>query len=244
MYSGICCLKGERWTNIADYIQDFISGNINSHMWFFIPLFSIYLSIPFLRIVVEKTSDKMLLLYLLLSFVFCSIFPTIFLYMGIDGWKGRFFPLGSQYIYLAVLGYVVVKRSLLVGFEKVIYILGGVSFIIQLGVHFFSFLLQGKGDDYIIAYTSPTVILISLAVFVWFKNHEPQNGLEKYRVCLLKLSSCTLGVYLVNDIVLNSSRILHIPFNNQYVGVLLTYIVSVIIVLVIKRIPIVKLIVP
>ena len=69
------------------YVSKFVNGDINSHMWFFIPLFSLYLCIPFLDNMVKGMTERPQTLFLLIVSIFLVILPFTFKFLEIEYFK-------------------------------------------------------------------------------------------------------------------------------------------------------------
>lgn len=179
------------------------------YLWFLYMLIGLYVVVPLLNPIVKDKKNTEY--FLLLSLVFCFLIPEILevialkseLVAGIIEDKlammRLFMVMG--YVGYFVLGYylntVTVKKKA----EVAIYIAGVLGAIVTIIA---SSLLSNKlGEANAMFYDNLTinVAAMSIAVFVFFKNHLNTAKTQK---ALQLLSRCSLGVYLVHVIVLNT----------------------------------------
>lgn len=93
----------------------------------------------------------------------------------------------------------------------------------------------------------PTNFIISTAIFLFFNRQNWNKFVSTLRLTperIVAISSCSLGVYLIQNFLFVVSSFGFDILNNHYFGFIATYIVGVICVTIMKRIPLVKNIVP
>lgn len=104
---------------------------------------------------------------------------------------------------------------------------------------------NGATDTSIKGYIMFHAVFLSVAVFVWIKQIRWERWLPKGLIDKLPLiSSCSFGVYLIHRIVMYyESSLLGISTKSHWwriVCIPLTYIISLGIVLILKKIPVIK----
>ena len=225
-----------------DLVNYFINGKFINIMWFFIPLFAIYLSIPFMRIMVINCSRKTMEIFLLLAFFYCSVCPFLSKLTPLEI-NDNYFPMGSNFLWFAVLGYYLGNYEFSSNQRKICYLLGFIAVII----HFTSFIainyLTGKQNLVFMNCTVPTSVLFVSAIFLKFR-YSKWLFFNKFKKNITVISSCTFGIYLIHIIVKHGLSFLAPIMVNCYWGVIPIYTISLLTILFMKRIPLVKRLVP
>ena len=225
----------------------FVHGLFNRYMWFFTPLFGLYLSMPFLKIFVENASDKLIWLFICFGFVFESFLPFVFdafgieyLFIGNDYKQPSFFSFASNFVYVGILGYMLTHREIPLRFRRIIYSVGVVTAIIHFCILVFGTISTGHVVRFHLNYFYPSSVLIPAAVIVYFRytNWERFFCSERHANLITSLSSCSLGVYLIHRGLQIISGIYNLYFSYYLVGFLILYLLGVAIVLLMKKIPV------
>lgn len=125
----------------------------------------------------------------------------------------------------------------------IIYILGiAVALIRYIGTYYLS-TRDGKVNTLFFGYEHFTAVLLAVAVFVFIKNIKwdkiiNEKILNKY---IPKIASCSLGIYLIHKVIMYyEMRIFDIDARSIWwrtVGAIVTYIISLALVLIMKKIP-------
>ena len=170
------------------------------HLWYLYALMLLYMITPILRAIKEK-SKKLIDMFLVIWVIFSILWPL--LYHFVDELKpNSYFSLDVMGGYLGwyVLGwrlgeieynFDIHKRYLLVG----VFILSGITTIaMQIVIQMF-----GDKDTYFQDFTSPTIVFMSVALFLLIKSFTSQS--KKYtdlKPAMRKLRDASLGIYLVH----------------------------------------------
>lgn len=244
---GIVITKQFRGKDIVDILNIIINAKAIGVYWFFIPLFATYLCIPVLGSI-DVSKRKAIFTYMVCLAVLCvAILPLISRLYGFNYNTGLTPPVVSGYILYVLLGYMLVKYWKLDFKQRAfIYIVGVVGLLIRLLTVLFWSLEEGKIVNVMGGYTALPTVAYSTAVFVFFQYDLKKfvsNDLLK-SVDFIKLSSYSFGVYL-----LHMGFVKYLPklllFSSysiwwRTIGVLCVYVVCVISVLVLKKIPLLK----
>ncbi len=181
-----------------------------SHMWFLPMIACLYMAVPVLRKIVE--SESVMKYFLFLSFLFAFVIPQAVSCLSLisDTW-GTFagqwigiasfhFPMG--YTGYFILGYYLDKIEIGKRAERWIYLLGACGFLFTIAATAaVSGRLQRMVEDFYSVHTV-NILLESIAVFVWFKNHRiPENPL--FRKFVGRMSKYSFGAYLAHMLVLD-----------------------------------------
>lgn len=225
-----------------------INAKIENVYWFFIPLFAIYLSIPILAILVN---NKKCLWYMsACGMITYSLLPFVVSIMGISYNSSIYFPMTSGYVLYAILGYLISITEIKKKYRYVLYLGGIAGIFIRYSMTYVLSMRQKSLNTMSWGYLNLPTLLLSVSIFVLFK-YIKWNKLSKNKTILyvIKLiSSASFGIYLLHMIIVrNVPEIFGWDVLNwkwRLIGPLIVYSVSLCIVLFIKKIPIIKNIVP
>lgn len=184
--------------NIAHVIDNILNTKYFGIYWFFTSLFAVYLSMPLLSAVTDKLN---VYIYMVVVGVVCvGILPLLFSLLGLGAWPITP-PVVGGYVIYVLLGYIFSKKNLSKKQRCFVYILGVVGWL----VHFVGTVYLSMGTEEINStfkgYLNIPAILQAVAVFVFFKN------INYDRICdchvfvgklINKLASYTFGIYLLH----------------------------------------------
>ncbi|MCE5197311.1 MAG: acyltransferase family protein [Negativicutes bacterium] len=188
-------------------IISFLTGHY--HLWFLYMIAGLYAVTPFLRKIVRH-DQTMTQYFLLLSFLFASVVPLITRRSGpplksifntILSYADFKFVLGNVGYFVA--GHYLAQYALSRRKRLFLYALGGFGFLATFLLTQFLSEQAGFGDLTFYQYNSPTVVLQSIAVFVFFQSvFLNRNYAPKLLPIISVLSSCSFGMYLVHPFIL------------------------------------------
>lgn len=235
----------------------FISAVINCKgmgiYWFFPALFSVYLTIPLFSLVDEdkRIGKKGIFTYLILVYIVLNVLlPFVCRLTGIQ-WNSALNAVScGGYVVWFLIGYLLANTDINKKIRILIYILGFMGFFMYFYLTVQNSFKTGKFDKTYAEYMNIPAMLMGTAVFVLFK-YGKWNLIEKHEkaVRLVRnLSSASFGVYLIHY-YLKDFSIRHFgidPRSTLYriVGTFIIYGLSVIIVRVIQKIPVIRKMVP
>ncbi len=194
-------------------LYDAISGPF--HFWFLPMIVGIYMCVPILYKIIEDR--KIVIYFLVLSFIFCFLLPQIFLLMvdyGNDfwssiAWSARYTLTNAQfrmlggYIFYFIAGYYLSNCSWNKRERLVIYVLGVIGHILTiLLTDIASIINQSPIGTYYDPFTV-NVMLECLAIFVWFKYNMNNISRESIKKIVCYISKCSFGVYIVHILVID-----------------------------------------
>ncbi len=238
----------------AEIIGSFISGAI--HLWFLPMIIGLYMCIPLIKQL--KQSDKLIKYFLLLSIIFCFIKTQIdlvtryllsgdiqIIFQNVYTVFGNFnITLVLGYLSYFILGFYLNKTEISKNYRTITYILGVVGLVLTV---FLNLLASKIADGFVEAFygaSSVNVLLMSVAVFVWFKYNA--KGYEKINKIVVNLSKYSFGAYLVHIFILQALIALDIQdaISNPVLSVpaitIFTSVISYLISLVLNKIPVIK----
>lgn len=227
--------------NVHDIIASLLTGQIPfANFWFFIPLFVLYLFIPYLEKIVNHSTSKELVSLIILTFTFQAIVPILNHYGNYDITQSSSLYGFSLY---AILGYTLNKFD----FEK------NTRFIIILGILTLALWVARYVGLSSLTERSPlwfnyfglfavipatTLFLIAKRLNNRLNNHPSLTNKIK------QLSSLSFGIYLIHGVFLYLLPFNHSSFSYRVLSIPLTYASCGIIVFAIKKIPLIKQLVP
>ena len=234
----------------GDFIVNLVRGPY--HLWFLFMIVGLYIIVPFLRkIVVDK---KLMKYFLILSLVFAFIVPKLVELLAIkfpqvadtlnyviDSMKLNFVLGYSGYF---VLGYALHTSKISKKSEYIIYILGVLGAIFTIVATMFLSRYQGTANALFYNNLTVNVLAMSVAVFVFFKQHLNKKMSSKMEKKITFLSECCLGMYLVHLLVMFIlENVVHFStanfnpvFSIPVVGIVVT-VISFVVAVILKKIP-------
>ena len=216
------------------------------HFWFLFMMIFVYAISPFLR---KITTDKKLMEYFILLFVFFELltsygvnFPFIGSVLAEILNKINFhFALGYSGYY--ILGYYLYKYKPSLKAELVLYICGICLLIIAGMATVYRVEIEGYNGEWYTKYLYPNIIIEAAAVYVFFVKRVGKCQFPKQiRRFIRKLSEYSFGVYLIHALVNEAVSYIKIdicsnPVIRLPIVLLIIYVVSNILVLLIRKIP-------
>ena len=233
--------------NIRDLLNIIFSNKMESTYYFIWEIMGIYLTLPIISKIIENEKDNNLLWYYVIIFtIFNSFLPYIFSVFNITYNKSFSIRIADYYIYI-ILGYLLSKIEINKKSRVFLYIAGILSILFRYIITYFLSTKYGYLDRSTWGYTQFHSIILSSAVFVFIKNIKYDIINDKVKIIIAKIANCSFGIYLIHLIV--KYYIVHI-FNINVLswkfrtfGIIAIYLISLLIILLLKKIPIIKKIV-
>ena len=234
---------------IREFISRCFGTTIENVYWFFIPLFAVYLAMPGLSLLKNHRST---LWYLAGSaFLLMSLLPPIFKYIGIRWNSGLSVPMVGGYLLFTILGYLFATEEFSRKKRIIIYAFGIFGALLRYGMTVYLSVRDGAINRTFFSYTEYYSVFLAVAVFVFFKYSSFIKKLElkqKLVDIISQISGCSFGVYLTHMIII---RYLIRLIPESYLGVewrilgpFLVYAIALILTFVLKKLPLLKHIVP
>lgn len=230
---------------LNEFTEKFLAGRFCGTMWFFIPLFTFYLCFPFIQTFVQNASSKMMRDYLWIGFFFVSLFPCVLNICEIN--YTNIFPIGMNYLLVAIAGYVMATDKWFKEHRRKIIAIGMCSTLIHVAVLTLTTYHFHLSSKVWLNATYPTNLLISASVYMLFSGICWNRIIKVVHISrdkLFRVSTCSFGIYLIHPFIISVSHKLHIGLDNPYIGFLIVYLISLSIIILLKKIPLVKILVP
>lgn len=168
---------------------DMLQGKTWAHMWYMYSLLGIMLVLPILRWVAKMADEQHILYLIIVLGLFLSILPFIRDMTGFN--LGITFPISSESFLFLLLGYWVDQKKIWI--NK--YLCGTIIFgsIILLSATAWYQIIKEARSEYIASYSSPFIILYSIAIFTLFRKSEDRVQLNAASHNVKILKSCGGG---------------------------------------------------
>lgn len=231
------------------FISRFLNNGISVHFWFIYMLLGLTLVSPLIKLMLKNATQKDLTYFLGLWF-YASVVSRVLEHLyGITFNMELFFV--TDYVGYYVLGYYLFKYDLPLALRKFLYVGIAAGLTATFLLTFFKTLeADGVFQSYWYGYHSPYVVLASIGIFVLFKHSSSLNS-KKLPAVPNFINTTSFGIYLVHMMVLkfigerfpglwlDTHSAIAIPYR-----VLLTVFISALIVMAMKKVPVLKNIVP
>ncbi len=231
------------------FINSCFGTSIENVYWFFIPLFAVYLAMPGMSLLKNHRNT---LWYLAGSaFLLNSLFPPIFNYIGLRWNSSLTVSMVGGYLLFAILGYLFATEEFSRRKRIIFYVLGVFGAVLRYGMTVYLSVRDGAINKTFFSYIEYYSVFLAIAVFMFFKNSKFIKKFElNKRVAdiISRISGCSFGVYLMHMFII---RYLLKVLPKSYLGVewrlfapFVVYAIAVLLTFILKKLPILKHIVP
>lgn len=230
-------------------VNGLINGSLVGVYWFFIPLFCVYLCIPLFSVVVDDKKKEIFIYLAIATFILNILFPFIISVLNLP----ITFPISTEvmggYLFYTVTGYLLHKYEFSKKYRFFIYTLALIGLLMHiLGTYSLS-VAAGEIVRTYKGYLNVPCVLYSVGIFVFVKYDLVKIlKFELIAKIVKSLDFYTFGIYLVHWYLLKS---LIIIFNlNDHSIIYRLFIPIVILIMavtsiyVIRKIPIIRNMVP
>lgn len=241
--------------NNFDFTYTFINWykKINSsHLWYLIMIMVLYMMIPILNIFINNAKGNDIKYFLILAFIFQS---CIFFIQKIEilSWISRYYnhfnlPVVSGYVGYLILGYYLNKYEISNKTKKSIILIGLISLMVLVFGNIVYSRYIGTANNFFSHNFTPFVVFYSMSIFIIVKDlyAKFKNKINSKQFIIAKISNCTFGIYLIHMLIIKGLNYYNLTALNYNafifvpIASLIVYIVSMLGVMMLKRIPILK----
>ena len=184
-------------------------------LWFMYAIIGIYVSLPFIKCMVDKMGKDEDKLFVILWLIFNGIFK------GLNIGNTYLVPIisGTYYLGYFIIGHIIIKyydRIKRNKNNKLLLITTIISFIIVIILTYFISINNGKHFTKLLTYSNALIMIASLSSFIYLYF----NIKDKEYMIISKLSNLSFGIYLFHAIILDFIMKL-LPYQNiySYIGI-------------------------
>ena len=238
------------WRIALSMLKVMYLGDVEIHLWFLYILIGIYLATPILRVIVSAASRQDLMYFVILWFVTTPLLEVAQRLLGFP--TALVIPVVAGYVGYFVLGYWLAEIEL--NSRGRLFSLLGI--IVAVAVTFVGTNIlsanAGPIDAYFYSYFSPPTVLASICGFLLLKDWGQNMG--RVEKVLQIVSTCSFGIFLVHIFVTDLLRTGSLGFRlyswmapSVYmipITALAVFTLSFGIVFVLRKIPVLKQLVP
>ena len=227
-----------------------ISNNSGYHLWFLFALIALYLMIPVFKIIVNNLSQKQLAFVIILWMVlslgvtqFNEIASSLDIPLKID-W---YFPMITSWAGYFLLGHYLVSYDIKKPCKILLIVIGVALLVLCPVINMFATAYKGEYIESFIPQSGLTACFVAIAFFLIFKGFSKVSFSERNKKIIVNVSNNIFGIYLIHALV--NSVIFHIvnlklDFINPIISIQLlsvfVFVISFIIVWILRKIPIIK----
>ncbi len=236
--------------NFINFIKEFLYMNIEGSYWFFPLIIYIYCIIPIFQALIKLKELRIIKYILLILIIFNSVLLPFFSVFNIIVPPIFTFFMHNKYVIYPLLGYLISITDISKNKRYIIYIIGFISLTIRFLYTYITSYKDNLLNTDVSDYTSIFILLIVSSIFVLVKyiKWEKIFNNDLSREIIKHISNCSFGIYLVHKIIIYYiNDIIQSDINSIYykiIGALYIYVLSLLIVTLLKKIPILKKIVP
>ena len=224
--------------------------------WFFIPLFCIYLIIPLFASVSKERRIKIFTyiigISLVINFVIPFIFSVLKRYEAIDyKWPFKIY-VGYEYLFYALVGYVLHKKELELNHRLMIYAVGITGLLMLILGCYYESKHNPNGSVMLFkGYYNLPIVMYSTGMFLFLKRAGMRIKSEKAIKTFTYLQSYTFPIYLIHryflDVFEENLHLVHMQKDSLiYVisATVLAVALSILTTMLLRKIPVLRHIVP
>ena len=225
-------------------------GNVEIHLWFLYILIGIYLVVPILRVLVSAASWRDLMYFIIIWFVATPLFELAQRILGFP--TAMVIPVVTGYVGYFMLGYLLAELQL----DRRGRILSLVGIVLAVAITFFGTNMlsvqAGPIDAYFYSYFSLPTVLATVCGFFLLKDLGQKLG--KVGGLVRTVSATSFGIYLIHIFVVELLRKGDLGFHLYgWMGpsvymipltALAVFFLSFVFVFVLRKIPVLKMLVP
>lgn len=235
-------------TSLKKIVKGIISGDLVRIYWFFIPLFCIYVCIPLLAAVRKEQRTLVFSWIVIIAFVYNYLAPFIFNLIGINFSLPWGIDLGKGFLFYVLVGYLLSNNDLPKWTRIVLYVGGIIGLIIHMiGTYKLSMDAGAIVKTYK-GYLNVPCMMYSVAIFVFMKNIWNYLSDKKMVIKAINfLSGYTFSLYLLHIFILWTIQKVGANVYSIYYRLLspiAAIIITIILAVIIRKIPILKKVLP
>lgn len=225
--------------------------NVNTFLvyYFFINLFGVYLCIPLFSFIRAEYKEKVINYVVIISAIFNYFIPFIYEITKNPSGLTIPFDIANGYLIYALIGYLISKRDISLPIRLISYVISIVGFILSITGTYYGAIQAGELIETFRKYTNLPCLMASVGVFILIKEIGNKINNEKAIHLIEWLSGYTFPIYLIHFFIIE--LFMEEAFG-EYVHLLtyklttpfFTIMISIGIAWVIRKIPVIRRILP
>uniref|UniRef100_UPI00405718FF acyltransferase n=1 Tax=Agathobacter sp. TaxID=2021311 RepID=UPI00405718FF len=227
--------------SLVGFIENSLNNKIVPIYWFFIPLFSIYMSIPVLSAIPKEHRKHVFCYMSIVSFGINILLPFIFSVFGIAFNGALQIGVASGYLFYVIIGYLLHNYALEKKLRYVIYILGIIGLCMHIVGTYKLSVEAGQIVSTFKGYVNIPCVLYSIAVFVFVKELVGRYENTKIVSFILKFNKYTFAVYLMHffvmDMLVDSFEINTFSIYYRVIGACIIFLICCAVTKILRKIP-------
>lgn len=227
-----------------------VSNNSGYHLWFLFALIALYLMIPVFKVIVNDLSQRQLA-FVIILWMFLSLgvgqFNEIVSDFGISLKIDWYFPMITSWAGYFLLGHYLVSYDIKKPCKILLIVIGFSLLLLCPVINMFATTYKGEYIESFIPQSGLTACFAAIAFFLIFQGFSKVSLSERSQKIIVNVSNNTFGIYLIHALV--NSIIFHVvnlklDFINPIISIPLlsvfVFVISFIIVLLLRKIPTIK----
>ena len=234
---------------IVEFCNAFFKSREENTYYFMFVIIGLYLILPFLSCLAKEEHRKTLWYVFFVYMIFDAFIPNVLGLFKIDWNRNTSTNLGSLIIFV-ILGYLLSTEDLKKKDKMLIHVGAIIGLIYRYVITFYLSKKSGEVNKLTWGYPSWNSVLLAMSVFIIIKDlfEDRIRVSDKVARALSVISSCSFGIYLTHKFVLYYEKeLLSINIYTwqwRTFGIFLTYFITLACVYIIKKIPVIKNVVP
>ncbi len=235
--------------NLADSAKMILNNKVLNNFWFFYEIFGAYLAMPLLSLLAKKENTKAIEGFCILFFVFRAVLPLFTSYVAPV--TNYFDPaITSGCIGYLFMGYLIKYENYTKKKRQIIYGIGALALVLMFFGTWRLSKQDGEINKFYCDYYSIACMPYSFAFMLFIKHLSYEKLFKVFPQKLMRtVSSTSLGVYLLHMVFLILvDKIPLLSKTSSYMQMLLftpiIYILCVGITLILKKIPVLRKLIP
>lgn len=248
--------KGLDWTFLS-VANGIVNTKFRDIYWFFIPLFCIYLVMPLFAFVRKEKRERVftyiIWIALVINFVIPFVLSLLKQYAGIKfGWTYKVY-VGFEYLFYVLVGYVIHKREIKPKFRILIYAAAIAGFLMHVIGTYFATKANPSGQVVQLykGYYNLPCVLYSTGIFLLVKQLAQRIKSPRAIKAFTYLQGYTFPIYLIHryflDVFEENLKLVNMQRASLHyliLASLLALVLSVLTTMLLRKIPVLRHIVP
>lgn len=224
------------------------NSSIIGPYWFFIPLFAIYITIPAVAMVPEHSRKSIFEYLLTVGFAINMVLPLAFKLVGLEYNSSFYISMSGGYFFYALAGYYIDRYPIGKKYRILAYILGISGVLAQaIGTYILSY-RDGTINQLYKGYLNVPTVFYAIAIFLLFKSIDTSRVIDRMYRIMKWVSEDTFGIYLIHWYIIAYIQY-HTQLNIYRIsywigGGIIIFVISALLTKIIRRIPIIKNLIP